>query len=46
MLVPYVSPTVNWIRLDRRIPVRLQLINPPPPQNLFMGADARVLALY
>jgi hypothetical protein len=27
-------------------PVRLQLIDPPPPQNLFMGADARVLALY
>jgi len=45
-LVPYVSPTVDWIRLNRRIPVRLQLINPPPPQNLFMRADARVLALY
>jgi multidrug resistance efflux pump len=45
-LVPFVSPTVDWIRLDRRIPVRLQLINPPPPQDLFMGADARVLALY
>ena len=45
-LVPYVSPTVDWIRLNRRIPVRLQLIDPPPPQNLFMGADARVLALY
>jgi multidrug efflux system membrane fusion protein len=45
-LVPYVSPTVDWIRLDRRIPVRLQLINPPPPQDLFVGADARVLALY
>jgi multidrug efflux system membrane fusion protein len=45
-LVPYVSPTVDWIRLDRRIPVRLQLIDPPPPQNWFMGVDARVLALY
>jgi multidrug resistance efflux pump len=45
-LVPYVSPTVDWIRLDRRIPVRLQLIDPPSPQNLFMGADARVFALY
>jgi multidrug resistance efflux pump len=45
-LVPYVSPTVDWIRLDRRIPVRLQLIDPPPPQNLFMGTDARVFALY
>jgi membrane fusion protein, multidrug efflux system len=45
-LVPYVSPTVDWIRLDRRIPVRLQLIDPPSPQSLFMGADARVFALY
>ena len=46
MLVPYVSPTVDWIRLDRRIPVRLQLIDPPPPQDLYAGADARVLTLY
>jgi multidrug resistance efflux pump len=45
-LVPYVSPTVDWIRLDRRIPVRVQLINPPPPQNLFMGSDAWVFAVY
>jgi multidrug resistance efflux pump len=45
-LVPYVSPTVDWIRLDRRIPVRVQLINPPPPQNLFMGSDAWVFAIY
>lgn len=45
-LVPYVSPTVDWIRLDRRIPVRLQVIDPPSPENLFMGADARVFALY
>ena len=45
-LVPYVSPTVDWIRLNRRIPVRLQLIDPPPPQDLYAGADARVLTLY
>lgn len=45
-LVPYVSPTVDWIRLDRRIPVRVQLINPPPPQTLFMGSDAWVFAFY
>jgi multidrug resistance efflux pump len=45
-LVPYVSPTVDWIRLDRRIPVRVQLINPPPPQTLFMGSDAWVFAIY
>jgi multidrug efflux system membrane fusion protein len=46
LLAPYVSPTVNWIRLQRRIPVRLDLIDPPPPADLYMGADARVLALY
>jgi len=45
-LVPYVSPTVNWIRLQRRIPVRLTLIDPPPDAQMFMGADARVLAVY
>ena len=45
-LVPYVSPTVDWIRLARRIPVRLELLHPPPAEELFMGADARVLAFY
>ena len=45
-LVRYVSPTVDWIRLDRRVPVRLQLVDPPLPENLFMGADARVVVLY
>jgi multidrug resistance efflux pump len=45
-LVPYVSPTVDWIRLNRRIPVRLELIDPPSPQSLFKGADARVFAPY
>ncbi len=45
-LVPYVSPTVDWIRLNRRIPVRLQLIDGPAPEDLFMGADARTIAFY
>ena len=45
-LVPYVSPSVDWIRLQRRIPVRISLIDGPPPDQLFMGADARVLVLY
>lgn len=45
-LVPYVSPTVNWIRLERRIPVRLTLLDSPGGDQLFMGADARVLVIY
>ena len=45
-LVPYVSPSVDWIRLQRRIPVRVSLVDGPPPDQLFMGADARVLVLY
>jgi multidrug resistance efflux pump len=45
-LVPYVSPTVNWIRLERRIPVRFTLLESPGSNQLFMGADARVLVIY
>jgi multidrug efflux system membrane fusion protein len=45
-LVPYVSPTVNWIRLERRIPVRFVLLDSPGGDQLFMGADARVLVFY
>jgi multidrug efflux system membrane fusion protein len=45
-LVPYVSPTVNWIRLQRRIPVRFTLLRSPGDDQLFMGADARVLVIY
>jgi multidrug efflux system membrane fusion protein len=45
-LVPYVSPTVNWIRLQRRIPVRFTLVDSPGNDQLLMGADARVLVIY
>jgi membrane fusion protein, multidrug efflux system len=45
-LVPYVAPTVNWIRLDRRVPVRIELDDPPPNMRLFSGADARTLVVY
>jgi multidrug resistance efflux pump len=44
-LVPYVSPTVDWIRLQRRIPVRLVLLD-AGKDDLFMGADARTLVIY
>jgi multidrug efflux system membrane fusion protein len=42
-LLPYVAPTTDWIRLQRRFPVTLLLDGPPPGNELFMGADARVV---
>ncbi len=42
-LLPYVAPTTDWIRLQRRFPVTLLLDEPPPGHELFMGADARVV---
>ncbi len=44
-LLPYVAPTTDWIRLQRRFPVTLTLVDPPPDLKLYMGADARVLIL-
>ncbi|PNG27197.1 HlyD family secretion protein [Methylocella silvestris] len=40
-LMPYVAPTTDWIRLQRRFPVTLTLVD--PPETLYMGADARVV---
>lgn len=42
-LLPYVAPTTDWIRLQRRFPVTLTLVDWPPDAPLFMGADARVI---
>jgi multidrug efflux system membrane fusion protein len=43
MLLPYVAPTTDWIRLQRRIPVTVVLLDPPPGGVLYMGADARTV---
>lgn len=43
MLLPYVAPTTDWIRLQRRIPVTIVLDEMPADGRLFMGADARAL---
>ena len=43
MLLPYVSPTTDWIRLQRRIPVTIVLEELPPGGKLYMGADARTV---
>jgi membrane fusion protein, multidrug efflux system len=45
-LVPYVAPTVNWIRVTRRLPVRIELQDPPSNMHLFMGSDARTIVFY
>jgi multidrug efflux system membrane fusion protein len=44
-LLAYVTPTTDWIRLERRFPVTLTLVNPPVDLPLFMGSDARVVIL-
>jgi multidrug efflux system membrane fusion protein len=44
-LLNYVAPTTDWIRLQRRFPVTLALVDPPEDLKLYMGADARVLVL-
>lgn len=44
-LLRYVAPTTDWIRLQRRFPVTLTLVDPPADMKLYMGADARVLVL-
>jgi multidrug efflux system membrane fusion protein len=43
MLLPYVAPTTDWIRLQRRIPVTIVLEDTPPQGVLYMGADARTI---
>lgn len=44
-LLRYVAPTTDWIRLQRRFPVTLTLVDPSADLKLYMGADARVLVL-
>ena len=42
-LLPYVSPTTDWIRLQHRFPVTIDLMDRPADLTLYMGADARSL---
>lgn len=45
-LLPYVEPTTDWIRLERRFPVTLVLQDPSPDITLHMGSDARTVIAY
>jgi multidrug efflux system membrane fusion protein len=39
--VPYVEPSLNWVRVAQRFPVRIRLENPPEPL-MRIGASAAV----
>jgi multidrug efflux system membrane fusion protein len=45
-LLPYVAPTTDWIRLERRFPVTLILQDLSPNIPLHMGSDARTIIFY
>jgi membrane fusion protein, multidrug efflux system len=45
-LLPYVAPTTDWIRLERRFPVTLVLQDLSPDITLQMGSDARTIIFY
>jgi membrane fusion protein, multidrug efflux system len=45
-MLPYVEPTTDWIRLERRFPVHLVLEDLSPDVVLHMGMDARTLIIY
>jgi membrane fusion protein, multidrug efflux system len=36
-----VAPTTDWIRLQHRFPVTVDLVDPPADLTLYMGADTR-----
>jgi len=42
-LLPYIAPTTDWIRLQHRFPVTIDLVDPPSDLTLYMGADARTV---
>ena len=41
--LPYIEPTIDWIRLQYRFPVRIKFVNLPKDVKLRMGADVRTL---
>jgi membrane fusion protein, multidrug efflux system len=45
-LLPYVAPTTDWIRLERRFPVTLVFQDLSPDITLHMGSDARTIMFY
>lgn len=44
-LLPPVEPTLNWVRLAQRFPVRVRIVDPPPELPLRIGQTAAVTIL-
>jgi membrane fusion protein, multidrug efflux system len=44
-LLPPVEPTLNWVRLAQRFPVRVRLVDPPPDLPLRVGQTASITVL-
>ncbi|MCK7474280.1 MAG: HlyD family efflux transporter periplasmic adaptor subunit [Rhodopseudomonas palustris] len=44
-LLPNVTPTVSWVRLAQRVPVRVTLDSVPPDIRLIVGRTATVTIL-
>jgi multidrug efflux system membrane fusion protein len=42
-ILPYISPTTDWIRLSRRFQVRIKFTKKTDDVKFYMGADARTL---
>ncbi|HBM16965.1 MAG TPA: hypothetical protein DD381_11560 [Lentisphaeria bacterium] len=44
--LPYIEPTIDWIRLQQRFTVLIKILNKPQYMNLKMGSSARVYVLF
>ena len=42
MILPYIKPTIDWVRLQYRFTVIVKIMDLPKDMHLRMGADARV----
>jgi len=46
MVLPYIEPTIDWIRLEYRFTVIIEILDLPKDMHLRMGTDARVFVLF
>ncbi|HBM16504.1 MAG TPA: hypothetical protein DD381_09225 [Lentisphaeria bacterium] len=46
MILPYVEPLIDWVRLEYRFTVRIEFIDLPKDVELKMGSDARVFVFF
>lgn len=44
--LPYIEPTIDWIRLQQRFTVIIKILNKPEYMNLRMGSSARVYVCF